>query len=97
MGIFDNLYGQRRLTPLEKLKIEIEKGFETIIQKSIQQIPDPMFGAMQSYHAVLEAGKTFKRDFVSLEETGQLTVIEIENAIDEVQYKILKKYFKNFQ
>jgi hypothetical protein len=97
MGIFDNLFGQRKLSPLEKLKIETEKGFETIIQKSIRQNPDPMFGAMQSYHAVLEAGKTFKRDFVKLAMTGQLTEIEINNAIDEVQYKILKKYFENFQ
>ncbi len=97
MGIFDNLFGQQRLTPLEKLKLETEKGFETIIQKSIRQNPDPMFGAMQSYHAVLEAGRTFKRDFVRLAQTGQLTEIEINNAVDEVQHKILKKYFENFQ
>lgn len=36
--------------------METEKGFETIIQKSIRQNLDPMFGAMQSYRAVLEAG-----------------------------------------
>lgn len=97
MGIFDNLFGQNKFTPLEKLKMETEKGFEIIIQKSIRQNPDPLFGAMQSYHAVLEAGKTFKRDFVKLAVTGQLTETEIKNAIDEVQHKILKKYFQNIQ
>ena len=96
MGIFDNLFGQNKLSPIEKLKLETEKGFETIIQKSMRDNPDPMFGAMQSYHAVLDAGRTFKRDFQALAKTSQLTETQINSVIDEVQHKILKKYFDNF-
>jgi hypothetical protein len=96
MGIFDNLFGQQRLTPMEKLKLETEKGFETIIQKSMRDNPDPMFGAMLAYHAVLDTGRAFKRDFIALTKTSQLTETQIDSVIDEVQDKILKKYFDNF-
>lgn len=96
MGLFDDLFGKKQLTPLEKLKIETEKGFEIIVQRSMRQNSDPIFGAMQCYHAVIDAGRAFKQDFTVLAQTGQLTESEINNAVDEVQHKILKKYFENF-
>ena len=99
MGIFDKLFGKKNLTPLEKLKLETEKGYERIVKESAKSNPfanDPILGGMHSYQAILAAGKTFKCDFIVLTQNTGLTESDINNAIDEVQYKILKKHFTNF-
>ncbi len=57
---------------------------------------DPLLGGMLSYQRIIETGQKFKKDFVILTQSGQLTEKEINELIDEVQHSILKKYFENF-
>jgi hypothetical protein len=84
---------------LQFLKLETEKGFELIAKDSIQNNPlanDPLLGAMHRYQRIIETGQKFKKDFVILTKSGQLTEKEINELIDEVQHSLLKKYFENF-
>lgn len=84
---------------LQMLKMETEKSFEVIVQESFDNNPlanDPLLGGMHTYHEILLAGTKFKKDFIVLTQNGQLTEKEVNDIIDEVQLKILKKYFENF-
>ena len=61
------------------------------------QNQDPMLGAMLCYNSVLKAGRIFKRDFIKLAEFSHFSELEINSVVDEVQNRILKKYFEDFE
>jgi len=77
MSFFNKLFGNETLTSIEKLKVETEKGFEKIAQQAIRKgSGDQLMGPMGAYHAIINAGKTFKRDFVVLAPSLKLSPSE---------------------
>jgi hypothetical protein len=93
MGFFDNLFGG---TPQSKLFQSVESRYERIVQDSMRRNPDPFLGAMQCYHDVLSASDILKREYSQKSEFSSLSKSEINKVIDDVQHKMLKKYFENF-
>ena len=93
MSLFENLFGG---TPQSKLIQSVETRYESIVQNSIRRNPDPFFGAMQCYHEVLSSSDTLKREYTQKTEYSSLSRSEIHKVIDDIQHKMLKKYFENF-
>ena len=93
MSLFENLFGG---TQQSKLIQSVEIRYERIVQDSMHRNPDPFFGAMQCYHDVLNASDILKREYSQKSEFSGLAKSEINKVIDDVQQKMLKKYFENF-
>jgi hypothetical protein len=93
--IAEEVEDKKNQDQLAKIEKVIENELERVVIESIEENPDPMFGAIVTYSNVGEAGIRMKQKLYT--RFGESIKKEIlDKIVEKVQSRILKKYFENF-
>jgi hypothetical protein len=81
-----------------KLEELVESKYESLVQEQLNHpsMSDEVLGGTLMYGVILNFGRNLKDNLGEVADQYDLAQSDIDDVIDKVEMKMLKKYFDNF-